>query len=85
MTYISGTASNKWYAESAAYTYGVFPPASGTGHFTAMIWKAVTSVGFGFFKVQENNGYAIYVVANYYPTPNIYTQENYLANVPPPI
>ena len=85
LTYASGAASNKWYGESAAYTYGVFPPPSGTGHFTAMIWKSVTSVGFGYYKVQEDNGYAIYVVDNYYPAPNIYTQNYYLANVLPPI
>jgi hypothetical protein len=41
------------------------------GHFTAMIWKDVTSVGFGYRKGIENGGEALYVTANYYPTPNI--------------
>ena len=48
-----------------------------------MVWKSVTSVGFGYYKVAEDGGYAIYVVANYYPTPNIYTKAYYDANVLP--
>lgn len=45
-----------------------------------MIWKSVTSVGFGYKVVAEKGGYAIYVVANYSPTPNM--QGQYAANVP---
>lgn len=50
------------------------------GHFTAMIWKSVKSVGFGYSVVPEDDGYAIYVVANYWPTPNV--RGKYAANVP---
>jgi hypothetical protein len=48
-----------------------------------MIWKSAKSVGFGYSIVAENGGYAVYVVANYYPMTNIIGK--YLANVPKPI
>ena len=67
------------------YNYQTFASNSAgepVGHFTAMVWKATTSVGFGFAKVQEDGGYAIYVVANYSPTPNVVGQ--YAANVVTP-
>lgn len=55
-----------------------------TGHFTAEIWKGVTSVGYGYAvaptKIGSSKGYAIYVVANFYPVPNVWGQ--YVANVP---
>jgi glioma pathogenesis-related protein 2 len=84
LVYKSGTASNSWYTEAANYDYqtGTSLPGKASGHFTAMIWKSVTSVGFGYAIVAEKNGYAIYVVANYSPTPNVSGQ--YLNNVPPP-
>lgn len=50
------------------------------GHFTAMIWKSVSQVGFGFARIAEKGGFAAYVVANYAPAPNVGGQ--YLANVP---
>ena len=53
------------------------------GHFTAMVWKATTSAGFGYAQVPEDGGYAIYVVANYYPTPNV--RGSYAINVTPPV
>ena len=83
LTYKLGGASDSWYSEQLKYVYGSFPPAPGTGHFTAMIWKAVTKVGFGFYKVIENKGEAIYVVANYSPVPNIMTAQKFANNVPP--
>lgn len=54
-----------------------------TGHFTAMIWKTVTTVGFGYAVTKSNGGYKIYVVANYYPLPNWRGHEK--ENVPPPL
>jgi len=49
------------------------------GHFTAMVWKEVKEVGFGIASGQEDGGYAVYVVANYSPTPNF--RGRYAANV----
>jgi len=53
------------------------------GHFTAMIWKSSTSVGFGYTQGAEQGGFGIYVVANYYPTPNVIG--DYAQNVPKPL
>jgi hypothetical protein len=40
-----------------------------------MIWKSVKTVGFGFYQGNQTgqgyNGQGIFVVANYYPTPNV--------------
>lgn len=82
-TYAPGKASDSWYAEEKFYNYATSLATISTpvGHFTAMIWKSVTSVGFGYKVVPEKGGYAIYVVANYSPTPNI--RKQYAANVPP--
>lgn len=86
LTYSLGKASDSWYNEIAYYDYTTGKSTTSgkvVGHFTAMIWKGVTSVGFGFASVAENNGFAVYVVANYSPTPNIVGQ--YPQNVPKPI
>lgn len=83
LTYTPGAASVSWYSEEKFYNYATFNSNDSTkmvGHFTAMIWKSVTSVGFGYKIVPEKNGFAIYVVANYSPTPNVRGQ--YAANVP---
>jgi hypothetical protein len=86
VSYITPKASDSWYAEQQYYNYTTFKStnsAKAVGHFTAMIWKSVTSVGFGYSLVEENGGYSVYVVANYYPTPNYIGQ--YAANVPKPV
>lgn len=86
LTYLPGTASDRWYSEQQNYNYATFKtndPTKTVGHFTALIWKSVTSVGFGYTVVAEKEGYAIYVVANYSPTPNVLGQ--YATNVPKPL
>lgn len=86
LDYKLGAASDSWYAEVQYYDYTTFKSntaGKAVGHFTAMIWKNVKSVGFGIAKVAENGGFAVYVVANYSPTPNYSGQ--YAANVPRPI
>jgi hypothetical protein len=82
VAYKSGQASISWYSEAKNYNYSTAQAQSGfvTGHFTAMIWKSVTSVGFGYSQVAENGGYAVYVVANYWPVPNVLGK--YAANIP---
>jgi hypothetical protein len=62
------------------------------GHFTAQIWKKVNTVGIGFCTATQKYVYSptvtldlavLYVVANYYPTPNVVGQ--YTQNVFPPV
>jgi len=36
---------NAWAEEAAGYDYSSNNPASGTGHFTQMVWKATTAIG----------------------------------------
>lgn len=72
--YVLGKASDSWYAEIAYYDYNTAKSTTSgkaVGHFTAMIWKSVSTVGFGYASVPEKNGIAVYVVANYSPTPNV--------------
>ena len=83
-TYVPGAASLNWYNEVQYYNYNTFvsnDPSKAVGHFTAMVWRAVTKVGFGFAKVKDN-GESYYVVANYLPVPNV--QGQYAANVVAP-
>lgn len=85
-TYANYTSSNSWYAENVYYNYATGLPMKGktTGHFTAMIWRGVRSVGFGYAAGPgPNNRQTIYVVAHYYPTPNIAGQ--FTKNVAPRI
>lgn len=59
LTYLPGTASDSWYSEEKFYDYATFQskdPDQQIGHFTAMVWKSVTSVGFGYKVVPENEG-----------------------------
>jgi glioma pathogenesis-related protein 2 len=86
LTYKLGTASDRWYSEVKYYDYTTFKSnttGKAVGHFTAMIWKSVKSVGFGIKKVTDSSGDTVYVVANYSPTPNYIGQ--YAANVPRPL
>lgn len=61
------------------------------GHFTALVWKSSTKVGFGFSQGADSrvisgktwNGRSIYVVANYQATGNVIGQ--YATNVLPTI
>jgi glioma pathogenesis-related protein 2 len=86
LTYSLGAASTSWYNELKYYDYTTFKSNTTdkvVGHFTAMIWKSAKSVGFGYARVNEMNGWAVYIVANYAPTPNV--RGKYAANVPRPI
>lgn len=51
LAYVGGTASSSWYYEINYYDYNTFKtttPGKAVGHFTALVWKASTKVGFGF-------------------------------------
>lgn len=72
-TYPTAAASVNWYSEIKDYDFDTAQPITPgklVGHFTAMVWKEVTSAGFGYVLGPENNGQAMYVVVNYYPPPN---------------
>lgn len=84
--YPTAGASVNWYAENQYYDYTTFKSKTAgkaVGHFTAMIWKAATSVGFGFALGDQQGGYGIYITANYNPVTNVVGQ--YAANVPRPL
>ena len=78
-------ASTNWYNEVQYYNYvtgGSNDLGKAVGHFTAMVWKASTKVGFGFAKVSDSSGQSFYVVANYSPTPNVVGQYQENVNTP---
>ena len=56
-------ATEKWYSEINKPGYDFNKPgfSKGTGHFTQVIWKATTKVGFGY----AANGNSCYVCARY--------------------
>ncbi len=78
LAYKLGTASTSWYSEVQYFDFNTFKSntaGKAVGHFTAMIWKNSTQIGLGYVKVIENfmgyAGQAVYIVANYAPTPNL--------------
>ncbi len=95
ISYDSGKATANWYSEISNYDFATgtaIDSSKQIGHFTAEIWKTVTTVGFGYCLTSYDYVYSttitlkvakLYVVANYSPTPNYIGQ--YVANVPAPI
>ena len=59
--------SQSWYDEINNYSFKNATFKSGTGHFTQLIWKNSTDVGFGYCK---NDKGIYYGVANYFPAGN---------------
>lgn len=81
--YSYGAATNSWYSEISDYNFTTQAAVSSNkvvGHFTAEIWKSVTTVGFGYCKTSfvfpglPLPAVKLYVVGNYYPVPNFYIQ-----------
>ena len=64
--YTPGQASKVWYDEINEYSYEADKFESLTGHFTQMIWKTSTEVGFGYAQQDEST----VVVAFYSPAGN---------------
>ena len=71
MAVTGDSATKSWYDEISQYNYNDPGFKSGTGHFTQVVWKSTTSVGFG---VSQSSSGWYYVVANYFPAGNYLNQ-----------
>lgn len=85
LKYHPGGATRSWQSEVRNYNFATgkpINPSKPIGHFTAQVWKKVSSVGFGFCATTNGKYTVLYVVANYGPTPNVvgqYTQNVFKA------
>ncbi|KAM9436024.1 GLI pathogenesis-related 2, like [Clarias gariepinus] len=73
--------TDRWYNEVNLYNFNHPGFSSGTGHFTAMVWKSSQKLGVG--KAVASDG-STFVVARYFPAGNITNQGYFEANVLPP-
>ncbi|CAL8247159.1 unnamed protein product [Lota lota] len=72
--------ADRWYDEVKQYSFNHPGFSSGTGHFTAMVWKSTTTLGVG--KATASDG-SSFVVARYFPAGNITNQGHFDSNVLP--
>lgn len=74
--YTAAEASTAWYDEIKLYTYGPISSKNSakTGHYTQMVWRSTTKVGFG--KAIGKDGSTV-IVANYDPAGNYLGQKPY--------
>ncbi|XP_057690257.1 GLI pathogenesis-related 2, like [Corythoichthys intestinalis] len=72
--------ADRWYDEVKHYNFNSPGFTSGTGHFTAMVWKNTTTLGVG--KAIASDG-SSFVVARYFPAGNITNQGHFENNVLP--
>ena len=81
--YQEGQASLSWYGEMYDYDFQTGSSANGRmiGHFTQLVWKSTTQVGFGWAKYRNGDYEYDFVVAQYSPYGNYRGQ--YVANVMP--
>ena len=72
-------AVGEWYDEIKDYDFRICDTKIGRpiGHFTQLVWKGTTKVGFGLARNKENS---VYVIAYYYFAENIdgYFKKNVL-------
>ncbi|XP_041104140.1 GLI pathogenesis-related 2, like [Polyodon spathula] len=73
--------AERWYNEIKNYNFNCPGFSSGTGHFTAMVWKNTKKMGVG--KAKASDG-STFVVARYFPAGNIVNQGQFEENVLPP-
>uniref|UniRef100_A0A3P8VCR8 Golgi-associated plant pathogenesis-related protein 1 n=1 Tax=Cynoglossus semilaevis TaxID=244447 RepID=A0A3P8VCR8_CYNSE len=71
---------DRWYEEVKQYNFSRPGFSSGTGHFTAMVWKSSKELGIG--KAIASDG-SSFVVARYFPAGNITNQGHFENNVFP--
>uniref|UniRef100_A0A8C4RDR2 Golgi-associated plant pathogenesis-related protein 1 n=1 Tax=Eptatretus burgeri TaxID=7764 RepID=A0A8C4RDR2_EPTBU len=74
--------AERWYGEIKNYNFSQPGFTSGSGHFTAMVWKGSTKLGVG--KAQAGDG-SSFVVARYFPAGNVINSGCFEQNVLPPI
>jgi uncharacterized protein YkwD len=69
-------ASESWYSEIKDYKYGPLTDHNWykTGHYTQMVWKSTTHVGFGMAVCKSG---AMLIVANYSPSGNYMGEKPY--------
>ncbi|XP_072317401.1 GLI pathogenesis-related 2, like [Eucyclogobius newberryi] len=72
--------TDRWYDEVKQYNFKRPGFSSGTGHFTAMVWKSSKKLGVG--KATAEDG-STFVVARYFPAGNITNQGHFESNVLP--
>ncbi|XP_028673244.1 GLI pathogenesis-related 2, like [Erpetoichthys calabaricus] len=73
--------AERWYGEIKNYNFRSPGFSSGTGHFTAMVWKSTKKLGVG--KATTSDG-STFVVARYFPAGNITNAGYFKENVLPP-
>uniref|UniRef100_A0A5G2QSD6 Golgi-associated plant pathogenesis-related protein 1 n=1 Tax=Sus scrofa TaxID=9823 RepID=A0A5G2QSD6_PIG len=73
--------ADRWYSEIKNYNFQQPGFTSGTGHFTAMVWKNTKKMGVG--KASASDG-SSFVVARYFPAGNVVNQGYFEENVLPP-
>uniref|UniRef100_A0ABI7WYC5 GLI pathosis related 2 n=1 Tax=Felis catus TaxID=9685 RepID=A0ABI7WYC5_FELCA len=73
--------ADRWYSEIKNYNFQQPGFTSGTGHFTAMVWKNTKKMGVG--KASASDG-SSFVVARYFPAGNVVNQGFFEENVLPP-
>jgi hypothetical protein len=59
-----------WYNERPLYNDATPGSQSGTGHFTQVVWKSTTIVGFGLASFTNSTGCYIYATGEYSPNGN---------------
>lgn len=69
----AGGAARMWLAERSSYDANAVREGNydGVGHYTQMIWRGTTAVGYGIARSGRNT----YIVANYAPPGNIMGQQ----------
>lgn len=72
--------ADRWYDEVKQYSFNNPGFSSGTGHFTAMVWKSTTKLGVG--KATASDG-SSFVVARYFPAGNVTNKGHFDSNVLP--
>ncbi len=76
---ISGKfTTDNWYNEIKNYNFDNPGFKEGIGHFTQLVWKSTSDVGFG-IEVSTDGFY--YVVANFFPPGNINSPQYFQDNV----
>lgn len=63
-------ATDSWYNEIKSYDWNNQGFTQDTGHFTQLVWRSTTTVGFGAAIGYDGSLYCIYVVGRYSPPGN---------------